>query len=116
MTTVGYFRPVVASPGSDDTTIDLINRRYGLNQTHEQSFGITTDQTREVGSLHDADGLISEIMGKFDSLLNWLRGKIHIFGQKYDPQDLVQKVTGSKIDAAAYVRYLTKKYSDIYGL
>ena len=65
---VGYFRPVVASPGSDDTTIDLINRRYGLNQTHEQSFGITTDQTREVGSLHDADGLISEIMGKFDSL------------------------------------------------
>ncbi|MBP8048109.1 MAG: carboxypeptidase M32 [Anaerolineales bacterium] len=55
-------------------------------------------------------------MGKFDSLLNWLRGKIHIFGQKYDPQDLVQKVTGSKIDAAAYVRYLTKKYSDIYGL
>lgn len=54
--------------------------------------------------------------GKFDSLLGWLREKIHIHGHKYDPQDLVQKVTGSKIDAAAYVRYLTKKYSDIYGL
>ena len=54
--------------------------------------------------------------GKFDSLLGWLREKIHIFGHKYDPQDLVQKVTGSKIDSAAYVRYLTKKYSDIYGL
>jgi carboxypeptidase Taq len=54
--------------------------------------------------------------GKFGELLGWLREKIHIFGHKYDPQDLVQKVTGSKIDSAAYVRYLTRKYSDIYGL
>lgn len=54
--------------------------------------------------------------GKFDALLSWLREKIHVFGHKYDPQDLVQKITGSKIDSAAYVRYLTKKYSDIYGL
>lgn len=54
--------------------------------------------------------------GKFDALRGWLREKIHVFGHKYDPQDLVQKVTGSKINAAAYVRYLTKKYSDIYGL
>lgn len=54
--------------------------------------------------------------GKFDSLLGWLHEKIHVHGHKYDPQDLVQKVTGSKIDSAAYVRYLTKKYSGIYGL
>jgi carboxypeptidase Taq len=54
--------------------------------------------------------------GKFDSLLGWLREKIHIYGRKYDPQDLVQKVTGSKIDSAAYVLYLTNKYSAIYGL
>jgi carboxypeptidase Taq len=54
--------------------------------------------------------------GKFDSLLGWLRKKIHVHGHKYDPQDLVQKITGSKIDSAAYIRYLTAKYSDIYGL
>jgi carboxypeptidase Taq len=54
--------------------------------------------------------------GKFDSLLDWLREKIHVHGRKYDPQDLVQKVTGSKIDSAAYIRYLTNKYRDIYGL
>jgi Zn-dependent M32 family carboxypeptidase len=29
---------------------------------------------------------------------------------------LVEKVTGSKITAEPYVRYLTKKYSEIYGL
>ena len=54
--------------------------------------------------------------GKFDSLLGWLREKIHVYGHKYDPQDLMQKITGSKIDSAAYVRYLTNKYSNIYGL
>ncbi len=62
----------------------------------------------------DLDELIRA--GKFDALLSWLREKIHVFGHKYDPQDLVQKVSGSKIDPAAYVRYLTKKYSDVYGL
>ena len=54
--------------------------------------------------------------GKFDALLSWLRENIHKYGRKYTPQDLVMKVTGSKIDAAPYVRYLTRKYSDIYGL
>ncbi len=54
--------------------------------------------------------------GKFDSLLGWLRTNLHVHGRKFDPQDLVQKITGSKIDSAAYVRYLTKKYSEVYGL
>jgi carboxypeptidase Taq len=65
----------------------------------------------------DIKGLDDQISkGKFDSLLRWLREKIHIHGRKYDPQDLIQKVTGSNIDSAAYIRYLTKKYSGIYGL
>jgi len=54
--------------------------------------------------------------GKFDVLLSWLREKIHIYSRKYDPQDLVQTVTGSKINSDAYVRYLTNKYGAIYEL
>jgi len=54
--------------------------------------------------------------GEFGALLAWLREKIHIHGSKYEPQELVQRVTGSKIDSAAYVRYLKQKYSEIYGL
>jgi phosphate acetyltransferase len=64
---VGYFRPVVGS-STEDNTINLVRQRYGLSQTYEQSYGITTDATRGVGTLHDADGLISEIMSKFDAL------------------------------------------------
>lgn len=54
--------------------------------------------------------------GDFSALLSWLRLKIHQHGRKYEPQELVQKVTGSKIDPAPYMRYLTSKYSHIYGL
>ncbi|MCS7010422.1 MAG: carboxypeptidase M32, partial [Anaerolineales bacterium] len=54
--------------------------------------------------------------GKFDALLSWLREKIHVHGRKFMPQELVQRVTGSKIDPTPYLRYLQQKYSQIYAL
>jgi len=54
--------------------------------------------------------------GQFSALLGWLRENVHRHGSKFDPQELVQRVTGSKIDPQPYVGYLRKKYSDIYGL
>jgi carboxypeptidase Taq len=54
--------------------------------------------------------------GDFSELLGWLRKNIHQHGQKFEPQDLVKKVTGSKITPEPYVRYLTRKYSEVYGL
>ncbi len=54
--------------------------------------------------------------GDFSGLLTWLRVNIHQHGRKYEPQELVQRVTGTTIDPAPYVRYLKSKYSQIYGL
>ncbi len=54
--------------------------------------------------------------GEFGALLDWLRKKIHVHGRKYKPQELVQMVTGSKIDPTPYVRYLKKKFGAIYRL
>jgi carboxypeptidase Taq len=54
--------------------------------------------------------------GNFSELLGWLRKNIHQYGQKYEPQTLIEMVTGSKITPDPYVRYLTKKYGEIYGL
>jgi carboxypeptidase Taq len=62
----------------------------------------------------DLAGQISK--GRFDALLGWLREKVHRHGRKYEPQVLVEKITGSKIRSEPYVKYLTEKYSDIYGL
>lgn len=64
----------------------------------------------------DIPSLSAEIRkGEFGALLGWLREKIHQHGAKYQPQELVQMVTGSKIDPAPYVRYLRTKYGEIYG-
>ena len=54
--------------------------------------------------------------GEFAALLGWLREKLHRHGAKYEPQVLVQRITGSKIDPAPYLRYLRRKYRAIYGL
>jgi carboxypeptidase Taq len=65
----------------------------------------------------DIRGLEDQIRkGDFGELLAWLRKNIHRYGQKYEPQKLVEMVTGSKISPQPYVRYLTKKYSEIYNL
>ncbi len=54
--------------------------------------------------------------GDFSALLAWLRENIHRHGAKFEPQELVERVTGSKIDPAPYLRYLREKYGAIYGL
>lgn len=53
--------------------------------------------------------------GEFTELLGWLREKIHRHGKKFEPQELVQRVTGSKIDPEPYLGYLREKYSQVYG-
>jgi len=50
------------------------------------------------------------------SVLNWLRSNIHVHGSRYTPGELVEKVTGTPLDAQWFERYLREKYSEIYGL
>ena len=54
--------------------------------------------------------------GQFLALLDWLRRNIHHHGAKFESQELVQRITGSKIDPAPYIRYLQQKYNEIYQL
>jgi len=54
--------------------------------------------------------------GKFEALLAWLREKIHVHGRKYEPQELVQRVTGARITPQPYLRYLKAKFGEIYHL
>ncbi|MDP3176414.1 MAG: carboxypeptidase M32, partial [Spirochaetaceae bacterium] len=53
--------------------------------------------------------------GQFAPLLSWLREKIHVHGRKFEPQELVRRITGTGIDPVPYMRYLNKKYRSIYG-
>lgn len=54
--------------------------------------------------------------GEFSALLSWLRENVHRHGSKYEPQELVQRITGSKIDPDPYMHYLKEKFGEIYNL
>jgi carboxypeptidase Taq len=49
--------------------------------------------------------------GEFGRLREWLQQQIHQHGRRYDPEDLVRRVTSGGVDPAPYLRYLTTKYS-----
>jgi len=53
---------------------------------------------------------------KFGDLLAWLRENVHRHGAKFYPQELLKRVTGSELDPEPYMRYLRRKYSEIYAL
>ena len=53
--------------------------------------------------------------GDFEPLLGWLTEKIYQHGSLYEPQDLLQRVTGQTLQADAYLAYLDKKFGAIYG-
>jgi carboxypeptidase Taq len=52
--------------------------------------------------------------GEFGGLLAWLREHIHQHGGKYLPTELVQRITGGRIDPQPFLRYLDHKYRQIY--
>jgi phosphate acetyltransferase len=64
---VGYFRPVVAFSSEPDPRIQMMRSRYRLAQSYEQSYGVTTADTRGLGENVDA-ALVHRILGKYEEL------------------------------------------------
>lgn len=64
--------------------------------------------------IKDIDGKVAA--ADFAPILSWLRENVHQHGAKFEPQELVQKVTGSKITPEPFIRYLKKKFGVIYNL
>jgi carboxypeptidase Taq len=98
-----------------------------LQDVHWSSGGFGYFPTYALGNLVSAQlwekmsEEIKDIEGKienaeFDVILAWLRENIHVHGAKYEPQELVQKITGSKITPEPFIKYLNSKFGEIYGL
>lgn len=65
----------------------------------------------------DIPDLSQQIEGReFGDLHAWLRENIHQHGAKFDPAELLQRVTGRSLTAEPYLHYLREKYSEIYQL
>lgn len=62
-------------------------------------------------------GLSREIEnGNTQSLLDWLRSKIHRHGKRYSAQELCQQITGEKLNFEPFMKYAEKKYSALYKI
>ncbi len=54
--------------------------------------------------------------GEMLQLLEWLRQKVHRHGKRYSADELLRQVTGRAPDAACFLEYLNRKYSELYRL
>jgi carboxypeptidase Taq len=54
--------------------------------------------------------------GDFGSILAWLREKVHRRGYVLHGEDLMREVTGQPLGHEAFMRYLTRRYTELYGL
>jgi carboxypeptidase Taq len=52
--------------------------------------------------------------GDFAPLREWLRDNVHRHGRAFTPQELLQRVTGSAMDPAPYLRYLERKLGELF--
>jgi carboxypeptidase Taq len=64
--------------------------------------------------LPDLDGMIAA--GEFRPVLGWLREAVYAHGRKFTPGELVERVTGSPITAAAWITYARDKFGELYAL
>jgi carboxypeptidase Taq len=49
-------------------------------------------------------------------LKNWLTQEIYTHGRKYEPAELIQRVTGRPLEVEPYLAYLRTKFGALYGV
>jgi phosphate acetyltransferase len=64
---IGYFRPVVSAELAVDPGIEMVRQRYQLAQTYDESYGVTTADTRGMGESVNTL-LVHRILAKFEPL------------------------------------------------
>ena len=54
--------------------------------------------------------------GNLNVLLKWLHENIHVYGRKYNSEELLTRVSGSGLKFSYFMDYARKKYGEIYGI
>jgi carboxypeptidase Taq len=83
---------------------------FGYFATYTIGNVIAAQLWERYGQVHPArDADIAR--GDFSGLLAWLRTELHQHGRKFEPQELVRKITGSAVDPQPYLHYLETKFA-----
>ena len=54
--------------------------------------------------------------GNFNTVHDWLRANIYQHGRKYTAAEVVERVTGSPLSIDPFIRYIKRKYGELYSL
>ena len=66
-------------------------------------------------AVKDVPSLLEEIgSGHYQSLVKWLREKIHVHGRFYTSEELCEHVCGEPLNIEYFMQYLLDKYKKIY--
>jgi carboxypeptidase Taq len=53
--------------------------------------------------------------GRFDTILDWLRGNVHRHGRMYSARKLCERITGESLNPRYLLGHLENKFGEIYG-
>lgn len=62
----------------------------------------------------DFEGIVTS--GDLSPIRAWLGERVWRFGRSKEPSDIVRDACGTAFDASHYTTYLTRKFSELYGL
>jgi len=108
--------------------VEVPSDSYGVLQDVHWSEGmIGYFPTYTIGNLYSAQlfdamqrdiGNVEALLeaGEFRPVLEWLREKIHSYGQRYRADELIERATGARPSAVPFMNYLEGKYGELYGL
>jgi carboxypeptidase Taq len=54
--------------------------------------------------------------GEFETLHSWLKDNIYQHGSKFTANELIERVTGGPLTIEPYIRYLKRKFGELYQL
>ncbi|MEM3700336.1 MAG: carboxypeptidase M32 [Candidatus Bathyarchaeia archaeon] len=81
---------------------------YALGNIYSGQILATMEKDLKNWKEQIAKGNIKEVKG-------WLVKNVHSYGNLYDPEDLIKKITGKGLSVKPYLNYLGEKYSRLYG-
>lgn len=82
---------------------------YAIGNIYSAQFGAAMERT---GLNLDA----SVAAGDFRRIKQWLGRTIHRYGKSMTPAEILMEATGETIEAGYLIRYLERKYREVYGI
>ena len=107
----------ITPPTDSDGILQDVHWTSGFGYFPTYTLG-NLNSAQILNTLHKALPNFDESLEKGDTsvILNWLRDSMYKFGAIYQPDELIQRVTGETLNSDYFMNYLTSKFEKVYGL